>query len=356
MELTPFGFSFDKGGVLTIDLTSPPPWLTGIRLILPGEVVDRTLGAEADLPPLLVRDLVAEFMKWLTVKERYELSSLHNYRIRLGQFATWLESHPDLSARKSETWSDYYTTLQGPHPKYPDRRRYSLFTLKGHHQILTHFSTWLVQRKYLSSPPMAEIKAPKMPKNQKPKAVGRDSIRKMYLKASTLRDRSLLLFFRDTACRAHEALQLTWGMLKLEERSVDVVGKGNKSRPLFFKVTTRQVLEKYRDSLEKTGPNDPVWPGEDGPLTYSGLYKVFKRLALAAGVDDDFGPHSWRHAFGRDATLAGCPTAGLQKIFGHENLTTTQVYTLFETRDTQKMHDLYSPVDDDLTHGEDMVK
>ena len=212
------------------------------------------------------------------------------------------------------------------------------------------------KKKHLPSHPFCEVKPPKLPKNKQPKAIEKEAIQKMLKKTRNPRDRAILLFFRDTACRADEALQLKWGDLKLNDGTTETLGKGDRARSLFFKATTRRALEKYRQTLKLSGHDDPVWPGEDGPLTYDGLYKIFRRLAIAANVEGDFSPHSWRHAFGRDATLAGMPTAGLQQIMGHENMSTTQIYTTFKIAELQQLHDEYSPVDGDSTNGSDMVK
>ncbi len=84
-------------------------------------------------------------------------------------------------------------------------------------------------------------------------------------------------------------------------------------------------------------------------MTYEGLYKIFKRLADTAGVDDQiFNPHVWRHAFGRDTIKAGIPTTQLQDLLGHSNIEVTKIYARFDDTDLQEAHDQYSPVEEDL--------
>jgi integrase/recombinase XerD len=79
------------------------------------------------------------------------------------------------------------------------------------------------------------------------------------------------------------------------------------------------------------------------------MYKIFKRLAEKVDIgDENFNPHAWRHAFGRDTTIAGIPTTLLQDLMGHSSIEVTKIYTQFNNAELQEAHDRYSPVDWDL--------
>jgi integrase/recombinase XerD len=258
----------------------------------------------------------------------------------LGQFTDWLRRNPKRHPAEPETWIIYYASLK--------RRRLSVYTRKGHFHILNRFGTWLLKKGYLRAHPLTEVSAPELPKDQEPKAIYREHIQAMLGAADNLRDRTILLFFRDTGCRATEAVTLTWGDIQLDERKAITQGKGNKQRKFFFKPITRRALKSYRGSVphKKT---DPVWWGPRGPLGYDGLYKIFKRLAEKVDVgDENFNPHAWRHAFGRDTTMAGIPTVQLQDLMGHSSIEVTKIYTQFDSDELQEAHDRYSPVDGDL--------
>lgn len=351
-----FAFGIEEG-LFTLDLAHPPPWLTGLVIHLP----DRTLSYDfrlpsspASSPPL--PQFIAAFLDYLEIKENAKPHTLTGYRRRLGQFARWLDQHPppteggDAGGAQSgggsfDAWLAYYAALKRRQPAYAPN------SLRNHYDALKKFGRWLYQHGHLPAPPLADVERPADKTQAEPRAIERSHINQMLAVAADPRDRALLLFFRDTACRAAEAVQLTWGQLNLEQGTTEVRGKGDKSRKLFFKPLTRRALEKYRDALPENQrrPDDPVWWGRKGPLNYSGLYKIFERLAKNAGLGDDiFNPHAWRHAFGRDATIAGIPTAQLQDLMGHSSIETTKIYTQFNTTELQQAHDRYSPVDGDL--------
>lgn len=346
-------FSIDQAGQLKLSLTTPPAWLTGILVELPDQSFLHHFGdASPPILPVPVRELAGRFVNYLDLNEDREETTLRGYRQRLGQFAAWLDARPGDPGKYPEgcqalaqpgTWLAYYASLKHRQPPY------SPYTLKGHFHILSRFARWLVENKYLPGHPLAGVQAPGLPRGAEPKAIEKKHIGQMLAIARDPRDHALLLFFRDTGCRAAEAVELTWGKLKLEEGKTEVLGKGDKAHRLFFKALTRLALEKYREVLKQSGPDDPVWWGKRGPLGYDGLYKVFKRLAKEAGLDEGiFSPHAWRHAFGRDTTIAGIPTAQLQDLMGHSSIEVTKIYACFNTVELQQAHARYSPVDGDL--------
>jgi site-specific recombinase XerD len=92
--------------------------------------------------------------------------------------------------------------------------------------------------------------------------------------------------------------------------------------------------------LKPTQQTGDVWHSKrNGPLTASGIYQVFSRIAKRAEISDKtFNPHAWRHAFGRDMTASGMPTKTLQQILGHEYIETTGQYSEVEL---ETMEDAY---------------
>jgi len=331
---------------LQIDLATFPEGCHTVELLLPdGNQLTHHFGEQIldDAAVMLenLSELIKEFIDYLEFQEDRKKNTITGYRRRLGQFTDWLRLNKKCHPAEPETWTRYYASLK--------RRKLSVYTRKGHYHILNRFGTWLLKKGYVYTAPLKDVRPPDLPKNREPKAIFRQHIQAMLAMADDHRDRTILLFFRDTGCRASEALNLTWGDIHLDERKVMTMGKGDTQRKLYFKPITRQALQTYRESVphKKT---DPVWWGHKGPLGYDGLYKIFKRLAEKANIEDEnFNPHAWRHAFGRDTTIAGLPTAQLQDLMGHSTMEVTKIYAQFDSAELQRAHDHYSPVDDDLT-------
>jgi len=327
--------SYDQGRLI-LSLTTLPLDCHTLEIRLPGgQRLTHEMSRQAgDLNP---PDLLAEFLIYLEINENRKPNTLTGYRNRCGQFLEWL-IRAGWYIDEPDAWPAYWADLK--------RRDYSPYTLRGHYRVLHRFGRWLYENGHLPAQPLADVLCPPVPKNKPPKAITQDHIERMLAVAEDARDKAILMFFRDTACRAHEAVALKWRDVHLSEGKASVIGKGDKARFLFFKPATRQALEIYRRSLDgRAGPNEAVWQGHQGPLTYQGLYMLFKRIAHRAGIEDSaFSPHAWRHAFGRDATINGMPTAQLQDVLGHSRMETTKIYAQFDTDELQQAHNRYSPV------------
>ena len=284
--------------------------------------------------------IISDFVSYLEFNEERKPNTLKGYRNRLGQFSAWLAVNKVRDPTDPSTWEAYYFTLK--------QRGLSDYTRKGHYHILNRFGAWLVKNGYLRIHPLADIRPPDLPKERLPKAVFQEHIRAMLTVADNPRDRAILLFFRDTGCRATEALSLTWSDVYLDEGKARLrETKNRKQRWLYFKPVTVQALRIYRETVRHK-KSDRVWWGKKGSLGYDGLYKMFLRLAQKVDIaDENFSPHAWRHAFGRDTTKTGIPTAQLQDLLGHSTIEVTKIYAQFDDSELQEAHDRYSPVDDD---------
>lgn len=103
----------------------------------------------------------------------------------------------------------------------------------------------------------------------------------------------------------------------------EFTGKGDKPRFVPFSPEVKRLLDRYVRDLQ----GNVLFPGRLGdPLTRFAVSAACKRLAKLEPRLGKLTPHVLRHTFATLAVEEGVDTAVLQRLLGHENIKTTQIY------------------------------
>ncbi len=145
-----------------------------------------------------------------------------------------------------------------------------------------------------------------------------------------------------TGLRVSELVGLRLAAAQRDQRLLIVRGKGGKERMVPLSQAARQSLSDYlavRDHfLAKTGSGAKaaraaspwLFPSRAaaGHLTRHRVAQLLKNLAIEAGIDAaKVSPHVLRHAFASHLLDHGADLRSLQKMLGHADISTTQIYT-----------------------------
>lgn len=123
-------------------------------------------------------------------------------------------------------------------------------------------------------------------------------------------------------------------LAKVAPRALLVAGKGGKERLVPLNAPARSALNAYlaaRQRFLDGRPNSPfLFPSraKEGHLTRQRFGQMLKEIALKAGIDPArISPHVLRHAFATHLLDHGADLRSLQKMLGHADIATTQIYT-----------------------------
>ncbi len=159
---------------------------------------------------------------------------------------------------------------------------------------------------------------------------------------------ALLELLYATGLRVSELVALPAAAAARDPRVLIVTGKGGKERMVPLSEPARDALKRYRAAAGKRGrgasteapaaqaPRAPQAPskwlfpsrGAAGHLTRQRVAQLLKELAVAAGIDPaKVSPHVLRHAFASHLLDHGADLRAVQKMLGHADISTTQIYT-----------------------------
>lgn len=103
-------------------------------------------------------------------------------------------------------------------------------------------------------------------------------------------------------------------------------GKGNKDRALKLNPEDLDLLRRWIE--ERPVESDYLFPTtKGGRITDRYLRQMVKHLAHQAGIGKDIHPHTLRHTFATDFYRETRNLRMTQKVLGHENISTTEIYT-----------------------------
>ena len=232
---------------------------------------------------------------------------------------------------------------------------------------LRSFFGYAKQRDWTDTNPAHLLRQPKVPKRL-PRPLGeedaialveapdgskaRDSETKLKLDT---RDRAILELLYGAGLRISELCGLCPQDLDLRQRTVRVLGKGNKERIVPFPKPTAQALRDWLDERERLffGPEPKVdEPSAQSPLflgrrgSHLSPRSVRRRLRQAvqrAGLAGKIHPHRLRHSFATHLLEGGADLRAIQELLGHASLSTTQKYTAVSLSHLEGVYDKAHP-------------
>ena len=201
--------------------------------------------------------------------------------------------------------------------------------------VLKGFYAYLLEVNIIKINPCENIKSPKLEKKL-PKLLTEDEINKLLditlRKPIDYRNKAMLEVLYGTGIRISELLNLELSNLYIEESIIKVMGKGSKERIVPLSDITIKYLEmyinEYRGLILKTKESNYVFVNYNGlKMSRQGFFKILKSLCEEAHIDKEISPHVLRHSFATHLLNNGADLRIIQELLGHENITTTEIYS-----------------------------
>ena len=146
------------------------------------------------------------------------------------------------------------------------------------------------------------------------------------------RNRAIIEVLFSCGLRVSELVSLKLSGLYLDEQFIRVMGKGSKERLIPISEKAIKELQLWfidRNLMKiKPGSRDFVFLNRrGGQLTRTMILIMIKRQAIEAGITKTISPHTLRHSFATALLKGGADLRVIQSLLGHENISTTEIYT-----------------------------
>ena len=208
-------------------------------------------------------------------------------------------------------------------------------TVNRHISSLKSFFNYLVDESIIKVSPIEEVsslkKAKKLPKYLSISEV--DKLLNIPLNSEfDYRNKAMLELMYGTGLRVSELVSIEYSNIDFENSIIRINGKGKKERiiPLgevasyYLKI----YLSDYRSKLLKRNTYNQVFLNNHGkPITRQGFNYILENIRELTGIEKEITPHVLRHSFATHLLEGGADIRSIQEMLGHENISTTNIYT-----------------------------
>jgi integrase/recombinase XerD len=281
-----------------------------------------------------MQEQIQNFLDFLDNEKGYADNTIAAYRNDLTQFLRYLDQQDHQYSSWAEVDKDtiinYVLNLK--------EREYTSSTVARKVAAIKSFFHYLMAEKVILDDPTATLDSPKV-KKRLPKAISREDIERLLAataegkSAKSQRDHALLEMLYASGMRVTELVSLDVSDVNLASGTVRVWGKKSSSKERIIPVGDRALdalqtyLNKGRIQLVRDPEERALFLNHRGQrLTRQGLWLIIKHYVDEVGISEDVTPHTLRHSFAAHKLSQGKSLQDIQKLLGHANISTTQVY------------------------------
>ncbi|HTR80890.1 MAG TPA: tyrosine recombinase XerC [Bacteroidota bacterium] len=289
---------------------------------------------------------IASFLEYTEHERNFSIHTRISYSNDLHQFVSFLEgrypetlNHPD--------WIDQDVVraflammLDSGMTKKSVVRKIS---------TLRSFFKFGVSRKLIQANPMNNVVTPKVEKKLPQFLDERAAGELMELpdlgSPDGVRDAAILELLYSTGMRRGELVALNVSDVDMHNRTVKVVGKGNKERILPFGKKAHDAMRRYEATREKMvdagtrDATDALFVRSNGKRLYpEAVNAIVKKYFRQVSELRQQSPHVLRHTFATHLLDRGADLLAVKELLGHESLSTTQVYTHVTSERLKKVY------------------
>lgn len=274
---------------------------------------------------------ISDFLDYMRYERRRSQQTLQGYRLDLEAYVAYLdtlEGHVTVDTADTEDIRGWIETMMD--------RGNSASSICRRLSAVRSMYRYALTRGLVSHDPAHMVRGPKKSRYL-PQFVREDDMDRLLDSAEwgsdyiSTRARTILILLYETGMRASELTSLDDSSVDFTQGEIRVTGKGNKQRAIPFGDELRTQLQQYISQRNQEWPqridNALILNDRGSRITYEQLRKEVMTRLSAIGNLAKRSPHVLRHSFATAMLNNGADLESVQKLLGHSELSTTEIYT-----------------------------
>ncbi|HZK28392.1 MAG TPA: tyrosine recombinase [Thermoclostridium sp.] len=272
--------------------------------------------------------LVEAFIQYLRDEKKLSQNTLLSYKRDIEQYLTFLhkEDVENIQQSNKKIVSNYIT--------YQNNQGRAITTISRSLASIRAFYRFLISNDFIKNNPTIGIESPKVEKKI-PQILSVEEVeillsqpKKRGLKG--IRDKAMLELLYSTGIKVSELISLDVSDIDLKQCILECChSTKDRTIPIVKKCinTMEDYLEKVRPFMIKDKNEQALFVNTNGNrLTRQGFWKIVKYYTSISSIDKEITPHTLRHSFAVHLVQKGKNLKDVQKMLGHSDISTTQVY------------------------------
>jgi len=204
-------------------------------------------------------------------------------------------------------------------------------TMRSFYFALKFFHENILNEKFVEIIPLPKSN------HKLPIVLSRKEIKEMITVTNNLNHKLLLMFLYYAGLRLNEVRNLLWTDIDLDREIIHVkIAKGDKHRIVFLHPKLRELLCYFEDNRKGF-----IFISQRGKrYDKRTIQQIVTNSTKKTGIDKKVTPHTLRHSFATHLLEAGADIRYIQKLLGHRNLQTTQIYIHVANKDIKNLANL----------------
>ena len=264
-----------------------------------------------------------EFLNYIKNEKNYSKLTIKSYKEDLEEFL-FVTKLKDIYYASEIDIKKYYKYLYNKNNSTISRQ---ISTLKSYYKFLCKNSNY--------SNIMTKFKLPKKKKSL-PSFLNYKDLEELISASSEgdfgERNKLIIEMFYATGVRVSELVNIKLSDIDFSEKTIRIHGKGNKERFVFYGEYCEEALNLYINNLRRKlvdkNNNEFLFLNKyGGKISDRSIRNIINTIIKETSIKMNIHPHTLRHTFATHLLSQGIDLKSVQFLLGHENLSSTEIYT-----------------------------